>query len=217
MRTVESASGTQHSSGARSRLDTARMVNLPLVRDVDGHSIMSLIRTRRSIRSFSTRELTWAEVGSLLWAAQGVTETHDGRRAVPSAGALYPLELDVILRSGVFRYRCEQHSLLPRSADDIREAVSEAADGQTWIAEAPCLLSFAAITRRTAQKYGPRSPRYVNLEAGHAAQNALLMATALGLVGTPVGAFDDEKLARTLALERLAEPLYLVALGWPCP
>lgn len=113
-------SGMLTSSAAQGPLETARMINLPSVRDIGGHSLTSLIRGRRSIRSFSMRELTWVEVGQLLWAAQGITETHDGLRAAPSAGALYPLELDVILPAGVFRYRCEQHSLLPRSAEDLR-------------------------------------------------------------------------------------------------
>jgi SagB-type dehydrogenase family enzyme len=197
------------------RLKVPGIISLPSGEDAEGPSITSVIRRRRSIRSFSTRELTWAEVGRLVWAAQGITETHDGLRAVPSAGALYPLELDVILPSGVFRYRCEQHRLLPRSAEDIREAVSEDAYGQTWIAQAPCLLSFAAVMRRTARKYGPRSERYVHLEVGHAAQNVLLMAADLGLVGAPVGAFDDRRLAETLALEPLADPMYLVVVGWP--
>jgi SagB-type dehydrogenase family enzyme len=136
-------------------------------------------------------------------------------RTVPSAGALYPLELDVVIASGVFRYRPQEHRLAPRLGDDIREAVSQAAHRQAWLADAPCVLSFAAVMRRTARKYASRASRLVHLEAGHAAQNALLVATALGLAGTPVGPFDDAILAQTLRLERAAEPVYLVAVGWP--
>ena len=41
---------------------------------------------RTSVRSFAERALTDAEIGQLLWAAQG--ELTSGGRTVPSAGAL---------------------------------------------------------------------------------------------------------------------------------
>jgi len=55
-------------------------------------SIERCIRERRSVRAFRDRALTKDELGQLLWAAQGVTAA-DGKRAVASSGALYPLEL----------------------------------------------------------------------------------------------------------------------------
>lgn len=49
------------------------------------------------MRYFRDQALTKEELGQLLWAAQGVTGPEEGR-AVPSAGALYPLELYVLVR-----------------------------------------------------------------------------------------------------------------------
>jgi SagB-type dehydrogenase family enzyme len=68
---------------------------------------------------------------------------------------------------------------------------------------------------RTASKYGSRAERYCLLEAGHVAQNVLLQATALGLAGVPVGAFDDRRVASTLALPPKLRPVYLVPVGFP--
>lgn len=76
---------------------------------------------------------------------------------------------------------------------------------------APCLLSSAAVMRRSARKYGARSAQYLRLEAGHAGRDALLMAAGLGLVGAPVAAFNDAKLRQTLALER-GQPLKVVLM-----
>ena len=45
------------------------------------------------------------------------------------------------------------------------------------------------------------------MEAGHAAQNALLAATALGLAACPVGAFEDARLVQVLTLGRSEAPL----------
>ncbi len=68
---------------------------------------MSLEETlvqRRSVREFKATPLTPAEIGQLLWAAQGITHER-GYRTAPSAGALYPLEVYVATPDGVFHYR----------------------------------------------------------------------------------------------------------------
>jgi len=202
-------------SDRHSVMTEARIITLPAAPTSSGLSIQDAMGRRRSIRAFSQRQLTWTQIGQLVWAAQGVSDPEAGLRTAPSAGALYPLEVDVVVASGVFRYQPEGHTLAPRSAENIREAISRAAHDQAWLADAPCLLSFAAVVGRTARKYGSRAMRYVYLEAGHAAQNSLLMAAELGLRAAPVGAFDDAAMATTLGLERTAEPIYLVAVGWP--
>ena len=76
------------------------------------------------------------------------------------------------------------------------------------------MFCISAIPSRTTGKYGNRGPRYVQLEAGHAAQNLLLAACALGLDGTPVGAFSDEDLGLALQLPAGAVPVYLIPVGW---
>jgi SagB-type dehydrogenase family enzyme len=72
------------------------------------------------------------------------------------------------------------------------------------------------VYRRTAVKYGlERGTRYVHIEVGHAAQNLLLMAAALGLGAVPMGAFNDAELAQALGLPADHEPLYLIPVGEP--
>jgi nitroreductase len=53
------------------------------------------------------------------------------------------------------------------------------------------------------------------MEAGHAAQNVLLEATALGLGAVPIGAFHDRSVHETLSLPKEEEPLYLIPVGHP--
>lgn len=190
-------------------------LSLPAVASIKAHSLQNVLSARRSIRSFSQRELTREQLAQLLWAAQGVSDPNAGLRVAPSAGALYPLRLDAVIAAGIFRYEPYENRLWLRAASDRRGAIAEAAYGQRWLALAPCLLSLAAIVERTAGKYGARAQRFVDLEAGHTAQNVLLVATALGLGATPVGAFDDATLARLLELEPTAQPIYLIAVGSP--
>ena len=63
------------------------------------------------------------------------------------------------------------------------------------------------------KKYDKRGIQYVHMEAGHAAQNALLTAVALNLGAAVVGAFDDRRVAAVLGLPREETPLYLVPVG----
>lgn len=155
-----------------------------------------------------------AEISQLLWAAQGVTRGWGGRTA-PSAGALYPLELYAVTPDGFLHYMPDEHTAMVVSRADLRRPLARAAFGQSAVEETPAVFVIAAVTSRTAAKYGPRAERYVTLEAGHAAQNLLLQAVALDLGAVPVGAFSDEGVSEALGLPADHEPLYLVPVGHP--
>ncbi|MGB2853106.1 MAG: nitroreductase family protein, partial [Dehalococcoidia bacterium] len=85
-------------------------VSLPEVRLTSDVSLEETLLHRRSIRDYTEEALSLAEVSQLLWAAQGITEAWGGRTA-PSAGALYPLEVYLVvgdvegLTPGVYQYR----------------------------------------------------------------------------------------------------------------
>jgi SagB-type dehydrogenase family enzyme len=183
--------------------------------DSTGVTLTRALEARRSVRDFAPRRLSQMEISRLLWAAQGVTHP-DGLRTAPSAGALYPLEVYLSTADGFYRYRPQDHRLVRVGEADLRGAMQRAALGQEAIGTAPAVFVIAAVYRRTAAKYGlERGARYVHIEAGHAAQNLLLEATALRLGSVPIGAFNDAELARALALPADQEPLYLVAVGEP--
>jgi SagB-type dehydrogenase family enzyme len=98
---------------------------------------------------------------------------------------------------------------------DRRRSLSAASLDQVLVAEAPVVIVLSAVLARTAVEYGDRAWRYVNLEAGHVAQNVLLAAVALGLGAVPVGAFEDESIQETLGLPALHRPLYVIPVGRP--
>lgn len=177
-------------------------------------SLERALATRRSVRKYGARHLTPEEVGQLLWAAQGRSGTASERTA-PSAGALHPLELYALLPEGMFRYVVDQHRLQPVTREDRRLALATAALDQEAVCSAPLVLVIAGVYERTAEVYETRAPRYVTLEAGHAAQNVLLQAVALGLGAVPIGAFHDARVQRVLELPAEQRPLYLIAVGEP--
>lgn len=181
-------------------------------------SLEETLAARRSVRSYQNKALTWQEIGQLLWAAQGITQNNApslSLRSAPSAGALYPLETYVVTGEGAFHYLPADHAVLTQPKLGLRQALWEAGLKQDWIREAPAVFVLAAIYLRTATKYGARAARYVYMEAGHAAENLLLQAVALGLGGVVIGAFHDDQVKQVLELPEDHEPLYLIPVGHP--
>jgi SagB-type dehydrogenase family enzyme len=172
------------------------------------------LRQRRSEREFAAEPLTDGEVGQLLWAAQGITADWGGRTA-PSAGGTYPLELHALTSRQALHYLPEGHRAEIVATGDLRPRLMAAALDQEAVGAAPLVIAVVAVPDRTAAQYGNRAGRYVDLEVGHAAQNVLLQAVALGLVAVPVGSFDDDAVADALGLPAGHEARYLLPFGRP--
>lgn len=191
-------------------------IALPAPRLEGKMSLEAAIAARRSVRTFTAQEVTLEEVGQLLWAAQGITGPKEYLRAAPSAGGCCPLEFYVCWKQGVWRYHPKGHRLTLHRSEDIRPQLAGAAWNQRFIAQAPVTFAISVVFPRTTRRYGDRGhTRYVPMDVGHAAQNLLLEAVALGLGSVPVGAFDDALVARVLNLPPEEEPLYLLPVGHP--
>ncbi len=178
-------------------------------------SLETAITERRSARDFADAPMSEQDLHQLCWAGQGITDPQEGFRAVPSAGALYPIELYVVTAGGVDHYLPKEHALERLVDGDLRRPLQRAVLDQEPVGEAAACVVITAVVERTARKYGDRALRYCFIESGHVAQNILLKATALGLVGVPIGAFEDGKVAEALKLPKDHRVLYLVALGLP--
>jgi len=200
-------------------LEPGTLVALPEAAQSGGMSVEQALQERRSVRSYDREPLTLQEIAQLLWAAQGVSEPRQGFRTAPSAGATFPLEVDLLvtripeLPDGVYRYRPGEHSVELRVPGDLRRPLEAAAVGQSSIGNAPVVMVISGVTPRTARRYGARAERYVHMEAGHAAQNVYLQGTAMGIGTVVIGAFRDDSVAAALNLERSEEPLYIMPLG----
>ncbi len=178
-------------------------------------SVEEAILKRRSVREFGRKKITLEELSQILWAAQGITgeEWRYKLRAVPSAGALYPMEIFAVLREGVYRYVPDGHLLEEVSKGDARAELSSIALDQEFIAEAPVVLVITGVFERTRSKYGERGTRYVYAEAGHVSQNVYLQCESLGLGTVAVGAFYDEAVQKVLKLPRNHKPIYIMPIG----
>ena len=195
-------------------------MKLPEPRRDGTFSVEIAIAGRRSVRGFADEALSLEEVSQLLWAAQGITG-ESGTRAAPSAGATYPLRVYLAagnvdgLEAGTYRYEGITHELVLLDRGNGRAKLGQAAAGQEFVREAPAGLIITGVSERTTRRYRELGERYVNMEAGHAAQNVYLQATAMGLGTVAVGAFDGAAVIRMLWLLPGEKPLYIMPVGKP--
>ena len=194
-------------------------IKLPEPKYDSNTSVEQALLERRSVRVYKNEPLTLMEVSQLLWAAQGITNTRRGFRTAPSAGALYPLEVYVVIGNvegvtkGVYKYKLHDHELVKVRNGNVRDELTIAALGQNCVRESAIVIVFSAVYERTTKKYGDRGIRYVHMEAGHAAQNVCLQAISLNLGTVVVAAFKDEKVRKILNMSAEEQPLYIIPVG----
>lgn len=185
-------------------------------------TVEEALEQRRTVRAYQSRALKLSQLSQLLWAAQGLTGNSGYKRAAPSAGALYPMDVYAVLgqdsvaqmEAGVYRYEPQKHALSEIARQDVKDAVAKAALWQMWTAKAPVNLIITAEYSRVTGKYHKRGERYAMIEAGHIGQNIFLQAEALGLKAGIVGAFRDHALKRVLKIPPSHEPLMIMPVGY---
>ena len=189
-----------------------------------------VLAERRSVRAYDGRPLPFAVLASLLEHAGGITAgiflENGGTlaqplRAWPSGGALYPIETYVVaaavggLEPGIYH-----HHPVDRCLEPVRSAQACSRLGgliltATGRLDAPAVIILAGRWERPLTKYGERGYRVLLLDAGHLAQNLLLVAAALGLGACPVAGFHDDALAAELGLDPREEPvLHVMTAGY---
>mgnify|MGYP001772538489 CR=1 FL=1 len=205
------------------------VVYLPLPRPLSNMIVEEAILLRRSIRDYTSEPVKLEHLALMLWAAYGVTDPRYEFRAVPSAGATYPLEVYVVvgergvlvnesafLSPGVYKYDPLKHALSLVKPGDFRRELARAALGQAWVEEAPVSIVVFAVFERTTIIYGERGRvRYVPMEVGHLGQNVYLVATALGYGAVVVGAFYDDEVREVVGAGASEVPMYIIPVGKP--
>lgn len=190
--------------------------------DYRGMTLEEAIEKRRSVRNYSKKPITTEQLSQLLFAAQGLTGKMYGRslRSAPSAGALYPFEIYIVVNNvqdlprGIYHYSILDHALELVKAGDFRGRIVDAGAQQEMLGDAAVTFVLSAIFDRVRHKYGERGFRYVYMEAGHISQNLYLQAVSLELGSVCVGAFFDEKVNQLIDVDgRKEAAIHLHAVG----
>lgn len=193
-------------------------------------SLAEVLAARRTCRLFDTQALSLNDLGTLLDYAAGAGRTGSpapmlaggsaGGRPYPSGGGLYPVEIQIYaarvsdLDCGFYLYQALAHRLVPAApalaGTELKQMLADHPSDQSAVLVFLCLH----LTRASLSKYGLKAYRLALLEAGHLAQNILLVATALGLATLPQCGFDDRAISMAAGRRYPEQPIiYLIAVG----
>ncbi len=150
------------------------------------HPIHALIRRRWSPRSFSSREMTHAQLLSLLEAA----------RWAPSSFNAQPWSFFAALRGDEPLFSRLFECLMPGN--------------QLWAGKAGALLLSVAAT--VNEERGAN--RYAFHDTGLASANLILQAASMDLYVHMMGGFNREKARETFQIPEGREPCAMIAVGY---
>lgn len=178
--------------------------------------LTGVLGARRSRAPEPASTLTLDDLATLATSYEADPST--GRRAVPSGGALYPLEIYVLARrvSGLpaASYHLDPFDRALELLDAGQPDLDGALVDRSIADNAAAVVVVTGVFRRSRCKYGLRGYRFALLEAGHLMHALLLLATAAGIAALPLGGFYDAALDRLVHADGVDESvLYAVALG----
>lgn len=184
------------------------------------------MQSRVTTREMSPHSLRVDQVAALLHYGYGVTRDKRNSglsralRMVPSAGALYPMELFVQIRnvqslpSGLFHYNPLKHQLRWLRDGIHNDEIARCFVPQTIPRHTSIVIFLTALFERSTFKYGNRGYRFTLLEAGHIAQNINLASSALKLGCINIGGFYDREIDHFLQLDGISHStVYVLAVG----
>ena len=201
------------------RVPTGPAIKLPTPKAKGDVSVEQALWGRRTLRSATAGQITLEDAGQLLWAAQGVTGQW-GRRAAPSAGGAYALEVLLVagdvagLPAGVYRYYGASNQLERLAEGDKRASLAQLTKFE-GIEHAPAIVVITAVESRALRVFPSEAVahQHVAVEAGAATQNLMLEAVALGLGSAEVSDSDDAKLAQVLGLPSEEKPVAITVIS----
>jgi nitroreductase len=146
----------------------------------------TVLQRRRSVRSYKSQPIEEDKLRRIFEAAN----------LAPSAGNLQAYHVYV------FQEKSK------------REALARAANGQTFIEQAPVCLVFCTDPSRCEERYGARGRELYSVQdATIAGSFAMLAAVDLGLSTVWVGDFDEDAV-REVVGEKTGRPVAMFSVGY---
>lgn len=150
--------------------------------------LFKTIYDRRCYRRYKDTPIEQEKLDELIKAAV----------QAPSAGNLQPWDF-VITKDG-----------------KLKERIMKASRNQSFIIQAPVLITVCANWRASEKVYGPRGKElYCVQDTAAAMQNILLAIHALGLGACWVGEFGEAEVRKILGIPDFIKPVAILTVGYP--
>lgn len=172
-------------------------------------TVMEAYQQRKSVREYSTKQLSDQDLSDLLWAAQGKNRP-DGHITAPTAMNKQEIRLYVFDGKGVSLYDPQNHLLTKVAEGDHRDIV---AARQDFAKTAPvCLVMVADM-----DKFGSNNQHaqwMVGVDVGIVCENINLFCSAAGLCTVPRGTMDQKAIQSLLKLNENQIPVINNPVGY---
>mgnify|MGYP000032574812 FL=1 len=182
-----------------------------------GLTVKQAMMRRHSTREFFSKPLSLDTLSEVFWAAYGVNRT-EGKRTVPSAMGLYPLEIYGFTAEGVYKYNPESHTLTKVTDKDLRAK----SGSQEFVAGAPLDLVIYA----DYNKFVTGDPDVDNiirgqedrmslLDAGAVTENIYLYCSSEQINVVERAMVDEKALSEALGLSSNLHFIVAMSIGYP--
>jgi len=149
-------------------------------------NVLEAIKTRRSVRSYSSRPIP----------ADVLERCRQALRWAPSACNFQPWRFILV------------------TAPELRGQVARAASDQLWMADAPVIVVGCALPEQAYKGMGGYG-NSAEIDVAIALDHLTLTAVAEGLGTCWIGAFDEGEVKRLLEIPPQAKPVAVTPLGYP--
>ena len=184
------------------------------------------VKSRSSKREMTGGKISKEELSVLLKYSCGNIrreENGDWRRAYPSGGARYPIEIYGLLinagtglEPGLFHYNVKSNQLeIMLKKQFLKKDLKQIA-GYEFVESSSLIIFMTSVFWRNQNKYGDRGYRFILQESGHIGQNFYLISEILGLKCCALGGFrvSDEEIEKILRIDGTTESLvYTLVIG----
>jgi SagB-type dehydrogenase family enzyme len=169
-------------------------------------TLVSIIKDRRSSKPSVIKKIDSESIMFLIKNSLGVIDRKEERRAYPSAGKRYPLETYVLKIDGSRKWFDILHFNVKRSYFEIIESRVNIIDlksmfTEAWILNSSFIVFLTAQYMRGYIKYRDLAYKAALIEAGHAAQNLLLLSESIDMSGCPIFSWIEDRVDQKLQID----------------
>ena len=175
-------------------------------------SLFEVLKQRKSIRTFSNKEVDDATLSTILWSACGINRPEEKKITAPSAINAQDIIVYVCRADGAYLYHPEDNSLEKVSELDLRKAV---AGNQTFVCDAPISLVLVSDAAKFNIRNEDIKEKLGTMDVGYVSENICLACSALGLATVPRMGMDRDVLKKELHLAESQSLLLNNPIGFP--
>ncbi|MEI8349976.1 MAG: SagB/ThcOx family dehydrogenase [Candidatus Omnitrophota bacterium] len=187
-----------------------KTIKLPAPQMQGGKPLMEALAQRKSVREFSSKELSLQELSNLLWAAYGINRPETGGRTAPSARNMQEIDVYIIKADGLYLYDAKENALVLIIAEDLRALTGK----QDFVAKAAVNLIFVADFSKMKGQASDME-FYSAVDTGYVSENVYLYCASGGLVTVVRGLVDRPSLAKAMKLRPEQKIILAQTVGYP--